>query len=62
MATTRIVETVDVVLFVDPEISCDLELRAIRAKRSPNGLNLVRPIEASSLLPHHTPPACKRAS
>jgi len=28
----------------------------------PDGLNLVRPIEASSLLPHHTPPAGKRAS
>jgi hypothetical protein len=50
-------------LFIDPKISSDLELRPIPAQRGPNGLNLVRPIEATSrLLPHHTPPAGKPAS
>jgi hypothetical protein len=37
-------------------------LRAIPAQRGPDSLNLVRPIEATSLLRHHTPPAGKRAS
>jgi hypothetical protein len=50
-------------LFVDPKISSDLELRAIPTQRSPDSLNLVRPIEPTSLLlRHNTPPAGKPAS
>jgi len=49
-------------LLVQPEIAGNLVLRPISAQRRPHCLNLVRPIEASSLLSHRTPPAGKPAS